>query len=155
MTNLLQGIKSNRRFTSRSVEKEPQTELISSCLCVSQMEGRDKKNLHGKVTNMTWISLVPHVISGKTPVFKIREKQREGKKVYWFPFQECPSYPFLLALLLPPCRDQSSCQDDSDSSACVPVFPCLLNTILPEHHGMVSLSGFHFHCIFLLLLSTK
>ena len=137
------------------MEKEPQTELISSCLCVSQMEDRDKKNLHGKDTNMTWTSLVPHMISGKTPVFKIREKEREEKKVYWFPFQKCISYPFLLALLLPECRDRSSCQDDSVSSTCVPVFPCLLNTILPEHHEMVSLSGFHFCCIFLLLQSIK
>lgn len=69
------------------MEKEPQTELISSCLCVSQMEDRDKKNLHGRDTNMTWTSLVPHMISGKTPAFKIREKEREEKKSIDFLFK--------------------------------------------------------------------
>lgn len=97
------------------------------------------------------LPLVPHVISGKNLSVQNKRKIQRGKKVYWFPFQKCPHIHSFSAH----CSHHvgtSPCQDDSDSSSCN-LFPCLLNTILPEHHGTKLASGIPLH-YFLLLQST-
>lgn len=137
------------------MEKKPQIQLISTCLCVLQMEDRDKKNLHRKdmVYTLNFLSASHSIRQNPSDQNKRKGKEREQKKVLIL-FSKCLSHPFLLVLLPPTGRDQPSCLNDSDSPTCVPVYSCL-HHVCPEHHRTFGFSGYHFHHTCLLLQSTK